>query len=643
MKQKVLIVDDSYTSLLVLEKVLQKLPNVEIMKARSGRDAYQLAIENDFSLAIIDICMPDMDGIELANLLYNNKKTDQLSMIFISAVYPDQLQLSRYGDAIAVDFILKPINKELLYCKVKSILKLDSHARNLDMIVKERTKDLNSALQEWHITLDAISDYVCIMDREGTILLANSAMLNSYGNDIIGKKCCTIFHPDQAQKVNCPVSMMLDSGETQHVTIHDKGVSGDKYLDVSVFPIKDESGYIFKYVHIVRDITKRVEVDQQLRHGEKMLAIGQLAGGIAHDFNNQLTAILGYATLLKSKVEDNETLKKYAKIIIDSTKRSSELTQKLLAFSRKGGYQKANNNIHQLIKEDVILVDRTINKKINIDLQFNAVKSTVYCDASQMSNAFLNLIINAKDAMPDGGTITISTRNIIIDKILNTTENNGLFIGEYIEIQIADTGTGITADVMEHIFEPFFSTKDEKGTGLGLAAVYGTVTNSKGTIDVTSVEGEGALFTIKLPVVTIGEDVGEDTEFAIEDAKAANKSSALILLVDDEEMVRDYAQDVMNALDYKVVSCCDGKEALEIYRKRWREIDVVVMDVIMPVMGGKEAYYKMREINPEIKTIFFSGYSEDNMRDVLNNSNTWLINKPFEVKTMSDILKTVLT
>jgi len=643
MKHKILVVDDKKVALIILETILNQLPYVEVVKANNGKEAFLLAQKNDFSLALIDIIMPDMSGIELANLLYNHDKTVQLPIIFLSAEYPDKSQLSQYDDAILVDFMLKPVNKDLLQHKVKTLLRLDLRAKDLNRLVKEKTTALNDALDNWHGTLDAISDYIVIVDTNHTIKTANLAMLKKFGDNIIGKKCYEIFHTNKYQSPICPIfNLAGDNKSSYHSIINDQSGNKELFWDMSVFPIKEKNGKISRYVHVARDVTAARTMDKQLRHGEKMIAIGQLAGGIAHDFNNQLTAILGYATLLRNKVEDDPLLCNFVDIIITASKRSTDLTRQLLAFARKGIYKKEDNDIHVLIKEAIVLIDRTIDKSIKLKLELHAENSVIQCDATQMENAILNLIINARDAIKKNGCITISTENVCINSLLKRKYPN-IASGYYIKLIVEDTGAGMSDEIMDHIFEPFFSTKEEKGTGLGLAAIYGTVIEHKGDIRVESELGKGSKFTILLPVLNSGDNIGEDTEFAIEDAKDANTTSATIMLVDDEKMVRDYTEEVISALGHNPISCSNGKDAIEIYKKRWQDIDLVLLDIIMPEMGGEETYEMIRTINPNVKVIFVSGYTDSNIQEFLKSDATQMITKPFDIKTISEILKKILS
>ena len=415
-------------------------------------------------------------------------------------------------------------------------------------------------------------------------------------------------------------------------------------LEISVFPLKDSEDRITKYVHIARDISTRKKMEHQLRHSEKMLAIGQLAGGIAHDFNNQLTAIMGYATLLKDKVENDKTLSKFANTIITATHRSADLTKKLLAFARKGMTQSTETDVHDLITESGDLFSRTINKKINLCLDLKANEFMVKGDPSQLENAFLNLGINANDAMDGGGDLTISTENILFKDSTKLGETETVSAGVYVAIKFTDTGFGMTEEVQKHIFEPFYSTKGQKGTGLGLAAVYGTVKAHQGAITVDSELGKGSVFTILPPVGSEGIKVPDETVIFLDDARETHSDASLILLVDDEDLVRNFAEEVITTLGHSVIPCSNGREAVDVYCKKYKEIDLVILDMMMPELNGKDTYYELKKINPEVKVVFASGYSDTNETQSLIDDNlTVMMHKPFDIKAISDTLKKMLS
>lgn len=642
MKSKILIVDDNQENLIICTKVLEELEDLEIFCVESAEDALVLIEVTHFDIAIIDVVLPNMDGYELAREIRKDEKHTALPMIFISAVFADDEHVHQAYRAGAVDFIRKPFSFEILLGKVQNFLKLEEYRRKLEILVEERTRELQDSLNSWQQTFDAIEDSIVIIDMNFEIIQANKATFEKFGDSIIGKKCFEVFHGSSTPMHKCPCLGLKDADNSLNEGANPPTCEvGD--LEMSVFPIKDRKGEIVQYVHVARDISARKTMEHQLRHSEKMLAVGQLAGGVAHDFNNQLTAILGYATLLKDKVEDDKTLTKFANTIIRATHRSADLTKKLLAFARKGMTQNNPTDIHELLSETGELCSRTINKKVNLILDLKARSFIVNGDPSQLGNAFLNLGINANDAMEEGGKLTISTENVAVKDSVKVGDSETISEGKYISLKFSDTGSGIDDEVKKHIFEPFYSTKGEKGTGLGLAAVYGTVKAHQGVIYVESVIGEGTTFSILFPVVSEKSDSPDETLIFLDDAKDTHSNSSLILIVDDEDLVRNFAEEVITTLGHSVISCSSGREAVDIFSRKWKEVDLVILDMMMPDMNGKDTFVELKKINPEVKVVFASGYSDINATQSLIDDNlTSIMNKPFDIKAISDKLKQML-
>jgi signal transduction histidine kinase/ActR/RegA family two-component response regulator len=369
------------------------------------------------------------------------------------------------------------------------------------------------------------------------------------------------------------------------------------------------------------------EHEERLRQSEKMQAIGQLAGGVAHDFNNQLMGIMGYAELLADHLE-SASLKRYAEQIIIATNRAADLTKQLLAFSRKGKYLSMPVDTHQIIREVVALLARSIDKRIEIRQELRADPYQVLGDPSHLQNALLNLAVNARDAMPDGGRITFETS---IAELKGDATDPEALPGRYLQIAVSDTGSGMDDATMKRIFEPFFTTKEQgKGTGLGLAAVHGAVKSHRGRIEVRSRPGEGSTFVVSLPL--------PDQPLVVNGEKPLPlvRGAARILVVDDEEVCRALATELLQSLGYAVMTCTDGEEAIRIYRQSWREIDLVILDMVMPRMGGCDTYLAMRQVNPALRAILVSGHSMEGMlHPLLDSGVRAFVQKPFSIAVLS--------
>ena len=376
-----------------------------------------------------------------------------------------------------------------------------------------------------------------------------------------------------------------------------------------------------------------------LRHAEKMQAIGHLAGGIAHDFNNQLTGIVGYAELLRTGLPPGSRLAGFADRILLATKRAADLTSQLLAFARRGKYLSVPVDIHRTVREVVSLLEHSIDKRITIKAELEASAPVINGDPSQVQSALLNLALNARDAMPEGGTLRFATRLVELDRDACERTGFDLVPGRYVQVAVTDTGVGMEGEVRARIFEPFFTTKPPgRGTGMGLAAVYGTVESHRGAVSVESKPGKGTTFTLFLPLST---DDGVESEQTAE--MGGSDSRAAVLLVDDESMVREVTREMLSQLGYRVTVCSDGIDALRVFRERSETIDVVILDLIMPNMGGLDLFVAMREIDPDVRVILASGFSiAGDAQRILEQGAKAFLQKPYRAdelaKTVAEVL-----
>ncbi len=392
------------------------------------------------------------------------------------------------------------------------------------------------------------------------------------------------------------------------------------------------------------DITERKQLEERLRHSQKMEAVGQLAGGVAHDFNNQLSGIMGFADLLRTQVGHDQTLIRYADNILVGVQRATDLTAKLLAFARKGKYLAVPVDVHRIIFEVASLLRHSIGKNIRIRQALNADPSTTKGDPSQLQAAILNLAINARDAMPDGGEIVMATELATVDETWSERLLFSIPSGPYIKIDVRDTGVGIPPNIMNRIFEPFFTTKGEsKGTGLGLAAVYGTLRNHGGGVTVTSSIGRGTVFTLLLPVQ---EDNGGRTPGATPvevDTSPRIDGATHVLVVDDEASVGQMVAEMLETIGCRATVCTDGKEAVSLYRRKGDEIDAVLLDLVMPNMDGKAVFHALKEIDPQLRVLVSSGYSVDGgAQELLAEGASGFIQKPYKIADLKTNLAAML-
>ncbi len=417
-----------------------------------------------------------------------------------------------------------------------------------------------------------------------------------------------------------------------------KAVKEDKgttYLNITVYPLEQEdtNGAVIR----IDNVTQEYELNEQLSHSRKMDAIGQLAGGVAHDFNNILAGILGCSNLLRKRFDKSEKESKYLDMMERSVMRAADLTSKLLAFGRRGKIHSTAIDMNKVVDDTILILERTIDKRIKLTVNKNAKNSFITGDGSEIQNAFMNIGINASHAMPDGGVFEIETENIELNQAYCDASTFELFPGEYIKITLRDTGCGIPFENQKKIFEPFFTTKESgKGTGLGLAAVYGTVQDHHGAITVYSEPDVGTIFHIILPCSE--SKIEEETPRKLESAACGT-----ILLVDDEELIRITGQLFLDEMGYDVLMASNGREALKIFQEKHDIIDLTIMDMIMPEMNGREAFLKMKEIDKDCKVILSSGFTKnEKISSLINDGLAGFINKPYKDYELSQLISKIL-
>ncbi len=395
---------------------------------------------------------------------------------------------------------------------------------------------------------------------------------------------------------------------------------------------------IVGFLGVTRDIEARKKaedetaiLESQLRQSQKMEAIGTLAGGVAHDFNNLLTGILGYANLLKLQNNEESPTYEAADVIEKAAERASDLTKQLLGFARQGKLQNSPVDLHSMIRESVALLKRTIDKSVNIVQRMDAECAEVMGDPSQLQLVMLNLAVNARDAMTNGGDLKLETACIDI----NDGVHADLPKGRYVRLRVSDTGAGIDPEICDRIFEPFFTTKARgEGTGMGLATVYGIVKNHDGTVTVKSELGVGTTFEVLLPVA---QDDADAEVVAVIEAPVHGRGK--ILVVEDEEVVRKLAKEILGWLGYETITVCDGIEAVEYYDGHNEDIDLALIDLNMPRMGGRECYQKMKEINPGLRAVLSTGYSRDGAaQEILDDGVQGFVQKPFQASQLSEAI-----
>jgi PAS domain S-box-containing protein len=536
---------------------------------------------------------------------------------------------------------LKTFNKELEKRIKKRTRELELSNEELSREINER-KQAEAVIASQEDRMQAILDHspglISIKDLDGKYVMVNRNYRNIKGaehdDDFIGKTAYDVFPystADNSWKNDLRTLENKSPVESEETFVHKDG-SLHTYLTVK-FPLFDSKEVPFGVCSIATDITERVRMEEEIRQTEKMRVIGQLAGGVAHDFNNQLAGILGFSEILQRKIKDPHLLKSIENIIIAS-KHASELTQQLLAFSRKGKVVTTFLPVHQVVEEVRHLLQRSIDKRIVVKCELSADNDIVLADQSQIQNAILNMGLNASQAMHDGGELVFQSRNISVTPNSRDSFPDSLLINDYIVLEIRDTGHGIQPKHMKRIFEPFFTTKDF-GSGMGLAAVYGIIKDHGGDIEVDSRLNEGTVFKIYLPLTEKQPPMIIDKK----QAQILENQKAKIMIIDDEEVVRDFLDDFLRMNNYDTVICKSGKEAVTKYENVFSEIDLIILDMVMPDINGRECYEQLKKINPNLNVIILSGYClQDIIEQFVNDGEVTIISKPVQ---FDELLETV--
>ena len=390
------------------------------------------------------------------------------------------------------------------------------------------------------------------------------------------------------------------------------------------------------------NITDRKQLEEQLRQAQKMEAVGRLAGGIAHDFNNLLMVIQGYADLMTERLAEGDPLRRSAEQIQTASQRATSLTRQLLAFSRKQMLAPKVLNVQSVVVDMEKILRRLIGEDIQLETSSVADLGLIKADRSQIEQVIMNLAVNARDAMPEGGRLTIETANVELDKAA-AHPPAVLSPGKYVMLAVTDNGCGMDAETQAHIFEPFFTTKEKgKGTGLGLATVYGIVKQSGGYVWVYTEPGRGTSFKVYLPRIEDEQTVrGRDGK---SDARELPRGSETVLLVEDEKGVRELAREYLELTGYTVIAAEDGHTALELAAMHVGPIQLLMTDVVMPGISGRELAGRVKTIRPEIKVLFMSGYTDQAVvHHGILDTDAALLQKPFTMAALAAKLREILS
>ncbi len=516
---------------------------------------------------------------------------------------------------------------------------------------KERESDeaLRVSEEKYRNILESIEEGYFETDLPGNLTFFNAPLARILGYSVAelqGKNTRNFTTPEAAAAAEATLEKVVKTGEAAAVADY-KVIQKDgdpKDLELSVSLIRDAAGRPVGFRGVVRDVSerKRAEAERkklegQLQQAQKMEAIGTLAGGIAHDFNNILMGVQGNASLLDLRLDPGHPGHEKIQNIEKYVESGTELSRQLLGFARRGKYNVKASDINDIIEKSASMFART-RKEIRVHNQLAPEVWAVEVDRGQIEQVLLNLYVNAWQAMPDGGDLYLMTENLFLDE--NYVRPYKVKPGCYVKVTVADSGVGIDKADMARVFEPFFTTKEMgRGTGLGLASVYGIVKGHGGHINVYSEKGRGTTFTIYLPA-SAREAVLAEVRHA---PATVQKGQETVLLVDDEEMIIDVGRGMLGELGYTVMAALSGPEALEVYRQNPGRIDIVIMDMIMPGLGGGETFDRLKRINPNVKVLLSSGYSINGQASkIMERGCDGFIQKPFTLMQLSAKIREIL-
>jgi len=626
-KIRILVVEDEAIVAQDLKISLENLGYEIPAIAASGEEAIESALALSPDLVLMDIMLQgDMDGIEAVSSI---RKEIDLPVIYLTA-YADEDTLKRAKITIPLGYILKPFDEKELHTAIE----IGLYKHQMELKLKKS--------KEWLTTvLKSIGDAVITTNNQGHVTFMNPVAENLTGwnrEDASGKNLTEIFNIVNEQTnavVKNPVDNVLKTGLVVGLANHTMLISKNgqtKPIDDSAAPVKDKTGNVSGVVLVFRDVTERRKIEQEQLKIQKLDSLGILAGGIAHDFNNILTGILGNITLSKMYLDANNKAYNKLEAAEKASLRARDLTQQLLTFARGGAPIKETISIRKIIDESAYFALSGSN--IKCDCVIPDDLRSLKADASQLGQVISNLVINAAQSMPQGGTIKITAENIDIN------DKSGIPVqpGQYIKIKIKDVGHGIPNEYLAKIFDPYFTTK-QAGNGLGLATVFSIINKHNGYIFVESEIGKGTAFFIYLPV---------STETVIHKKKKNMiTGKGRILVMDDEVMVLEVCKAMIESLGYKTDSAKNGAEAIVKYKESMdtdSPFDVIILDLtVQGGMGGREAIKKLLAINPQVKAIVSSGYSVDS---TMSKFKTYgfidVLAKPYKLETLSKTLYRIM-
>ena len=628
-RARILLVDDDERNLLAVKTVLDDV--AEVVLARSGEEALRHLLRGEFAVILLDVYMPGMDGYETAQMIRSREQTKRIPIVFLSAVNKESEHLLRGYAMGAVDYVFKPVDPVVLKSKVAVFVDLFQMRREIQRNAAHEQKLLDATIRANAEKLRVEQELRLAEQRQAAILQSLPIVLYLEDRDAVPRvprfvagnfQALTGFdfdavranpnlweerlHPEDRDRALAGIAgrRSAQAGAFEYRWQCADG-TWKHFLDQAVL-LRDDMGNMTEFAGTILDVTERKALEAQLTHSLKMDAIGKLTGGIAHDFNNLLAAVLGGLGMIERRIPMSDDQRRIVEMTRHAAEQGTELVSRLLSFARRQTLEPSTLPIRRLGASVGDLLSHTLGGLVRLDWQLADDLWPAYADASQLELALMNLIINARDAMPDGGTITVAAEN----RALTLPGEYGLDAGDYVLIAVTDEGGGIPSHLIDQVLEPFFTTKEQgKGTGLGLSMVYGFAQQSGGTLRIESEAGAGTRVEIWLPRALAEAD--SEPEAAAEPLEIAETRGALrVLLVDDHAGARVTTAALLQDLGHEVVEAADGPKMLDLLRARPADFDLIISDYAMPLISGSEGIRQAREINPDIPAILITGYAE---------------------------------
>jgi PAS domain S-box-containing protein len=614
---RILIVDDERHNRQLLEIMLAP-EGFHLLTAASGAEALALVAQQPPDLILLDIMMPGMDGYEVAGKIKNDLATKNIPIIMVTAL--DDRKARMLGlSAGAEDLLTKPVDRVELCMRVRNLLRLkaygeyyDKYSQMLEREVGSRTADLVESERLYRSTFDAAPVGIVHVGLDGQWLRVNQRLCDLLGysrEELQSPAVQELLQPEEVAGEAESFRRMVAGTLDRHVVDekrYRRRDGGFMWARVNMSVHRDAEDQSPHFISVIEDITERRTLEAQVRQANKMDAIGRLASGVAHDFNNLLTVILGFAELMTANSALASHHEKDLGEIIKAAQRAAGLTKQLLAFSRQQALHGVPLDVNGLITDMTGMLARLIGEDIEVALALAPNLSPALADRGQLEQVVMNLVVNARDAMPGGGSVTIETADVELDN--SSFHEEAIVPGHYVMLAITDTGRGMTKETQRRLFEPFFTTKEPgQGTGLGLSTTYGIVKQSKGYIWVYSEPGLGTTFKVYWPRSSRDVPLQVSTSVLTAPVKDASET---VLLVEDEASVRQLSKRILDHAGYRVLEAANGDDAERVFAHHAGSIDLVVTDVIMPGCGGPELLSRLQAREPALRVLYMSGYTD---------------------------------